>query len=179
MDTVRASRLMTTVRHTPTDTLCNTIRDMNNWRPSGDHLQPLNAIIVQATQVLRDGGPRSLRSFLLLSCLFQTDYSILHIYFTITFNALRLTVLQQNVAELYCKPVWGVLTDDNRIICIIPKRGSKRQTSAFRVKLAALRVFRKPHQCLRPTCESLTVVEEKNGQLLLFSVFFLHRATTP
>jgi len=30
--------------NTPTDIPCNTIRGMNNWRPSGDQLQPLNVI---------------------------------------------------------------------------------------------------------------------------------------
>jgi len=44
MDTIRISRLMTTVHHTSTDTLCNTIRDMNDCRAAADHLEPLNVI---------------------------------------------------------------------------------------------------------------------------------------
>lgn len=65
------------------------------------------------------------------------------------------------------KLVWWISRDGNIITSVVLKIGSRSQTSVFKVKLAALTVFRKPHPCICPTFRRLAITNTPYYSFLL------------
>lgn len=65
----------------------------------------------------------------------------------------------QSLDCIVLKLVWGVSRDGDTITSVVPKIGSKSQTSVFKVKLAALTVFRKPHPWICPSFRRLAITK--------------------